>query len=377
MRKSLLIGILTLLTFSVFSQDVRPDNFKVGNFLEVFGKDSLRVYFSCTGVVVDKKCASFYRVGKMDTAMVTFAGAFTDYDVRGNLYLKATLINNKMEGYAAYYFSNGKISEEGHFQNNVRVGKWTYYYPNGGIEKVYSYESDEPTVLEAYKRNGKATVINGNGALYTEFRNYNECSCFETGGNLVNGKKQGEWTFSNIKAITPIATEIYEEGIFVKGISGRYVYTEKPAIKLTKYYPNEDLNLVSNHLLCPGESISYWKYEGEDLTRTFYPQLQEEVNKMGVSVKNQWLLVGIKIGKDDGMQEVNIASSINDTALENRIYAILQKMQTWEAARRDQRPITSSLFFSILVDNNRILVLPYQVYKNRLYPNKFKLPRNK
>lgn len=366
MTKSFITGILTLLTASAFAQNALPDHFRIGNFLEVYNKDSLRVYFNCTGVVVDKRCASFYRTGKMDSIMVSFTGPFTDFDVQGNLYLKATMVNNKMEGYAAYYFKNGKISEEGNFKNNSRVGKWTYYYPNGAIEKVYSYDSDEPTVLEAYKKNGKATVINGTGEIHTEFRNFKECGSFETWGSLVNGKKQGEWTFSNIKALTPIATEIYQDGVFIKGTSMNYEYTEKPAIKLTKFYPNENLSLIRNHLGCPGESgISYGLYDGRSFNETFYPQLQEEVNKLGVSVKNQWLIVGIKIGKDDRMQELNIASSINDTALENRLYAIMQTMQRWKAALINAKPVESNFFFSIIVDNNRIVVLPDYVYRHR------------
>lgn len=366
MTKSFLIGILTLSTSLAFSQNVRPDNFKIGNFLEVYHKDSLRVYFNCTGVIVDKKCASFYRTGKMDTAMVSFTGAFYDFDIKGNLYLKATMNNNRIEGYAAYYFKNGKISEEGNFKNNSRVGKWTYYYPNGEIEKVYAYDSHEPIVLAAYKKNGKATVINGNGEIHTEFRNYKECSSFETWGNLVNGKKHGEWTFSNINAPTPIATEVYQDGVFIKGTSRDYVYTEKPSIKLSKFYPNENLNLVRNHIGCPGESgISFGLYDGRSLNTTFYPQLQEEVNNIGTSLTNQWLIVGIKISEDNRMQEINIASSINDTALENKVYTIIQKMQSWKAAMINAKPVESNFFFSILVDNNRIIVLPDYIYKHR------------
>ncbi len=366
MTKTFLISILIFISFSVYSQSILPDNFRIGNFFEVYSRDSLRIYFNCTGTVVDKKCASFYRIGRMDTAIINFVGEFYDFDIKGNLYFKATMTNNSIEGYAYYYFKNGKISEEGNFKNNTRTGKWIYYYPSGKIEKIYSYDSDEPIVVEAYKKNGTATVINGNGEIHTEFRNYNQCSSFETWGRLVNGKKNGKWTFSNINASMPIASETYQEGIFLKGTSNNYEYTENPKIKLSKFYPNENLNLVENSLGCPGESgIYFWEYDGSSLTSTFYPKLQEEVNRNTTKLKNQWLVVGIKIDKHNTVQEVNLASSINDADLENRIYTIIKKMKNWKAALINASPIDSYIYFSILVDNSQIIILPDYIYNNR------------
>ena len=365
MTKIFLISILIFISFSIYSQSTLSDNFKIGNFFEVYSKDSLRIYFNCTGTVVDKKCASFYRIGRMDTAIVNFAGEFYDFDIKDNLYFKASMINNSIEGYAYYYFKNGKISEEGNFKNNTRRGKWKYYYPSGEIEKIYFYDSDEPIVLEAYKKNGTATVINGNGKIRTEFRSYKQCSSFETWGSLVNGKKNGKWTFSNINAM-PIALEIYQDGIFIKGTSNNYTYTENPKIKLSKFYPNENLNLVENLLGCPGEgSIHFWEYDGNNLITTFYPKLQEEVNKNSTKLENQWIIVGIKIDKDNLVQELNLASSINDTDLENRIYTIMKKMKSWKTALINSKPIDSNIYFSILVDNNQIIILPDYIHNNR------------
>lgn len=366
MSKQCLFGILFFTSFSVYSQSTLPNNFRIGNFFEVYNRDSLRIYFNCTGAIVDKKCASFYRIGKMDTAIVNVVGEFYDFDIDNNLYFKASMINNSIEGYAYYYFKNGKISEEGNFKNNTRIGKWKYYYPNGQVEKIYVYDSGEPMVLEAYKKNGTATVINGNGKIYTEFRNYNQCSSFKTWGSLVNGKKNGEWTFSNINASLPIASETYQDGVFVQGTSNNYVYKENPQIKLSKFYPNENLNLVESFFGCPGESgIFFWQYDGKSLTSTFYPKLQEEVNRNTTRLKNQWVVVGININKDNLVQEVNVASSIDDTDLENRIYTIIKKMKNWKAALINAKPISSNVYFSILVDDNQIIVLPDYVHNNR------------
>jgi antitoxin component YwqK of YwqJK toxin-antitoxin module len=186
-----LFSIFTLLTFysSAFSQTTLPDNFKIGNCVEVFNKDSIKIYFNCTGVVVDRKCASYYRIGKMDSEIINVVGDFYDYDMNDKIFLKAKMLNNNLEGVVQYYYPNGNVKEEGIYQNNVRQGKWTFYYPNGNIQKVYDYVNDEPIVLEAYSSNGKATVVNGNGSFKTEFSRYKQCNNFETSGQLVNGKK--------------------------------------------------------------------------------------------------------------------------------------------------------------------------------------------
>ncbi len=366
MTKPFFISTLIFISFSVYSQSSLPDNFKIGDFVEVYSRDSLKIYFNCTGTIVDKKCASFYRIGKMDTTIVNFAGEFHDFDINGNLYFKASMTNNSIEGYAYYYFKNGKVSEEGNFKNNTRTGKWKYYYPSGETEKLYSYESDEPIVLEAYKKDGTATVINGNGEIHTEFRNYKQCSSFETWGKLVNGKKNGKWTFSNINASLPIASETYQDGVFINGTSNNYIYTENPKIKLSKFYPNENLNLVENSLGCPGESgIFFWEYDGNNLTSSFYPKLQKEVNRNKTKLKNQWIVVGIKIDKSNLIQEINLASSINDTDLENTIYYTIKKMKSWKAALINAKPIDSNIYFSILVDNNQIIIIPDYIHNNR------------
>jgi antitoxin component YwqK of YwqJK toxin-antitoxin module len=364
--KIFLISTLICISFSVCSQSTLQDNFTIGNFFEVYNRDSLKIYFNCTGTIVDKNCASFYRTGRMDTAIVNFTGEFKDFDMEGNLYFKASMVNNNIEGYAYYYYRDGKISEEGNFENNTRTGKWKYYYPGGKLEKIYAHDSDEPIVLEAYKKDGTAAVINGNGDIRTEFRNYMQCGSFETWGNLINGKKNGQWTFSNINASLPIASETYRDGVFIKGNSVNYVYTENPKIKLSKFYPNENLNLVKNSFGCPGESgIFFWEYEGKDLASAFYPQLQAALKRNTARLKNQWIIVGIKIAKDNLVKEINVASSVNDTGLEDRIYTILKKMKNWKAAFVSAKPTDADIYFSILVDNDQIIVLPDYMNNNR------------
>lgn len=359
-------SIFTLLSFyySAISQTSLPDNFKIGNYVEVFNTDSIKIYFNCTGTVVDKKCASYYRTGKLDTVIINVTGDFYDYNMNGKKFLKATMLNNNLEGIAQYYYGNGKVCEEGVYQNNIRQGKWTFYYANGNVQKVYEYVNGDPTVIEAYSQNGKVTAVNGTGSLKTEFSTYKQCDKFEASGQLLNGKKNGSWKLSILNASSPIATEVYEEGNFIKGITPNSEYTENPKILLTNFYANENLNLLDNLFGCPGNYFSYWKYDDKDIHSSFYPELQQKLTKYTDAVKNQWLIVGISISKKNKIDEINVASSINDKSLEMYIYGLLMKMTSWQTAVVNSSKIKSDIFFTILVDDNQIIIPTDYIFQN-------------
>lgn len=226
--------LLILLKLPVTAQTCLSDNFTIGDCFEIFGTDSIKVYFNCAGAVTDKKCALYYRVGKIHPEIINVEGEFYDYNMKNKLFLKATMHNNNLEGFAQYYHENGNIREEGFYQNNARLGKWTFYHPNGKIQKIYEYAAEgEPIVSEAYASNGNALVVNGTGEFRTEFSLDMECHMFVASGQLLNGKKNGVWAFSNPQAELPIANETYQEGNFVIGKSYNYEYTENPKIILT------------------------------------------------------------------------------------------------------------------------------------------------
>lgn len=346
------------------SQTKLPDNFKIGNLVELFNQDSLKVYFDCTGDITDKKCASYYRIGKIDSAIANFSGLFFDYNMNNRLYLKANLVNNNLEGYAYYYFTNGTISEEGNYKNNIRDGKWVYYYPNGKVQKIFDFQNGEPLVVEAYKKNGKPIVINGNGNFSTTFSNYKNCNYFETSGKITNGKMNGKWIYSNPNR-SPFATEIYQDGNYIKSYGLNNEIFTKRQIKLTMFYPGENLNMVENLGDCNIFNITTIRYEKDDAYATFYPALQKELNKYASVPKSQWLIVGVNISDYNIVKELNIASSINDEQLENYIYNVIPKKIDWKKAMSNPKQKVFDIYFSILVMDRQIIVLPDYVKKMR------------
>ena len=350
MKKFFAAALLALCSLESVSQTALPDTFTIGNSVEVFHRDSVKIYINCTGAIVTKQCADYYRVGKIDPVYVNVKGKFYDYFLNGKLYLAATITDNKLEGEAKYYYSNGQLKEEGRYSGNEKIGTWKFYYPNGTIQKVYRYENEEAIVMEAFTVNGEQTVKGGNGYLKTEFSKQHTCAKFEASGPVVNGRKDGDWFFSNINAQQPISVETYKDGVYVHSRSNNQVRNENPVIGLTVHYGNESILLTADHIGCPGETVN-----GISLSNAL-SKLQKTFDAYTAPVKDQWLIVGIKLGKNAKLDGANVASSINDTGMEEYVYHSLLKTKGWEAMIRDGKRIESERFFSILVDNNKLLI---------------------
>ncbi|MDX5438107.1 MAG: hypothetical protein LPK03_12975, partial [Pontibacter sp.] len=111
-----------------------PDSFKIGDYLEVFDDGRILVYMNCTGAIVEKKCAEFYRVGKADSIHINFSGPINDYYLSGDLAMKANIVDDHLNGEALYYYRSGQLKSRGNYKQDIKNGVWTYYYPNGGVE---------------------------------------------------------------------------------------------------------------------------------------------------------------------------------------------------------------------------------------------------
>jgi hypothetical protein len=57
----------------------------IADCIEIISKDSLKFYFKSHGILVNRKCADFYRVAKMHQAVYVFNGRSKDYYSTGEL----------------------------------------------------------------------------------------------------------------------------------------------------------------------------------------------------------------------------------------------------------------------------------------------------
>lgn len=73
----------------------------------------------------------------------------------------------------------------------------------------------------------------------------------------------------------------------------------------------------------------------------------------------------IKVSKISKVDEINIASSINDKNIEYYVYGLLSKMTQWETAIINSRRIESNIFFTILVYDNQIIIPIDYIFHNK------------
>ena len=120
-------------------------------------------------------------------------GQFKDYDIKGNLAFKSTIINNYLNGEATYYYADGTIKEEGKYKDDIRIGILKCYYSDGKVAKLVTFDNGEMIVNELYAKNGKQEVKEGNGKIMILISKFRQSGVYEASGMLKDGKLDGKW----------------------------------------------------------------------------------------------------------------------------------------------------------------------------------------
>ncbi len=368
--KKLILGFIILISINLQSQNL-PNKFQIGDYVEVMENDSILVYFNCTGTIVNKKCAQYYRKGKIDSININLSGDFIDYFINGKIALKASIINDFLNGKATYFYKNGTIKSVGNYYQDIKTGVWTYYYKNGHIEKIINFVKGYPLIANSYKNNGKQLIENGNGKYKGKFHSYKSCDPLIIWGPIKNGKMDGKWTLYNSDFNKTIGYEFYEDGIFIKGDSYGFIYTDYQKININGFCANENLHLDGNTLGCPGDRFSWLEYKDKNLKEVFYPNLIDSIeNLQYTKLKNQWLIIGLRINKNNKLDKVNIKSSINDELIESETSRFISSMNNFKAAKINGKNIDFDLFFSVLIRDNHIIIPKEYIYRNnRIFKN--------
>ena len=197
------------------------------------------------------------------------------------------------------------------------------------------------------------------GKSVRNFAGPGQCDFFKVSGSIQNGKKNGAWKLYAPRESIAVTEEIFDNGNFIEGNSNDLVYTNKSKIKIGGFSVNENINLLESLFGCPGDYFSTAGYDSSELTKSFYPKLEDSLNAKPVSAADQWLIIGLKLNKANTLTDINVSSSINDTKLENEIYNQIKQMTNWSSAILNSRAVASDLFFSVLADNHKVTVLPY------------------
>jgi antitoxin component YwqK of YwqJK toxin-antitoxin module len=147
-----------------------------------------------------------------------------EYFSNGNIKEKYFLKEGEYDGNYIQYFENGQIAMQGKFKKGIMVGVWKHYYDNGQMLSIVNYIRGVPTELNGWDKNGKQTIKNGNGTIFTYYENGNLKSQLSYKNSKLHGTMKSWFENGNIKSIqhffngnaTGIWYNYYENGELMK-----------------------------------------------------------------------------------------------------------------------------------------------------------------
>lgn len=332
----------------------------LANCVEVVGQDSLKFYFNSGGILVDKECADYYRLAKMNPAYYIFNGPSKDFYASGQLAVECFYSNNLYDREYTSYYSNGQLKERGQYKEGQKVGEWEYWYEDGQNEKRILFKPDGYYLKEFYKSNGKQLVVNGNGKFIgTDIVQHSIVK-----GPIKDGQQHGKWVIINKPTRVKTGVERFEEGTFIEGKSIAKIqpFEEKYFdFPLTSIDLTEDLltGSYSNKVDCfkVGSSNSYQfkKYNGKYTALPFYDYLYQNFDPE--KPLQGYILVGFTVDKTGVLTNTKIYSTLNDKLFEEKLLNVFQLSEKWEPKKHNGAPIESTEFFvfQFLNDTYRIL----------------------
>lgn len=344
------------------------NTFTVGEYAEFFGGDSIRIHFNCTGKICRMSCAEFYRIGKIDPEIINVSGLFRDYYMNDTVAFEAVMDSGYIDGPATYFYPSGVVKSSGYYRRGKRAGIWKFFYETGNVRQVVNYVWGYPLINTYFNLNGSPKVVDGEGKYVGQYNTHRTCEPFEYKGKVTGGVLDGKVKIYNPMFRGNFGYEYYEQGKFIRGTSGNYNYEDAPKIELPGYNVHEQLMLHENTIYCPGFMGTSFMLYDKNMYWNFYSDLLDSIQStVNYKVENQWLAVGIGVGFDDELFDVNVYSSKNDYRLEKDLFNIMITMDAWESAQVFWRKINTNLFFTILITDGRVLIPAELIRQQNVY----------
>ena len=115
------------------------------------------------------------------------------------------------DGKWTMWYENGKIYAEQFYKNGLSVGVWKNYNPDGSTSDIVDFEKGTAVY---YHKNGQ---IQSQGKITNQLAQegkwtlYYENGQINAEGNYVNGKKDGTWTWYDVKG-KKTDEQVYQNG---------------------------------------------------------------------------------------------------------------------------------------------------------------------
>ena len=202
------------------------------------------LFFDSNWKPTTKIDAEYFRIDKQEGKKWTRMDYF--YKTK-QLQMKGTytsLTPEIKDGYFEWYHANGKLSQQGSFENGKHIGEHLLYYEDGSLYTNGNYQNDKLNgAYEVYYPSGKLLLKSSfsNGLQDGWSVYYKEDGTKHSEGNFKNGNQDGEWKYygenENVEEIRifKIDHEIKEAKMFLQLPNYEWFLANYSDKKVTQY----------------------------------------------------------------------------------------------------------------------------------------------
>ncbi len=334
-------------------------------FFKVEG-DSIMVWIDNVGNITNKVNASYYRKTAEDISTgKSSSGKITDYYISGEIAFATSFNAGKLNGGVVSYFKNGQVRYRGYYNNSMRDSLWIFYYKNGTVEKKIQYNNDDARLTEYYSSKGKIYVQNGTGKYKGQFiPGYKIADTYKISGNVIDGQLDGHWKMRG----NTYADEFYEKGVFIKGNSNEYNYTENPIISLTGFDLHEYVD-YKKFIVLPYNESNYYSAnqmllykKSNNLSLTFGSDIKESLYKVIAkdSIHAFTLISQFTVNEENKIEQLE---TVSDNLNIKNAFNELILLSNFESPKPNNVNIACSVYICISCENGFISIPDYQFGK--------------
>lgn len=186
------------------------------------GKDT--IYFDEDWSICEQPVAEYYRVGTINKDKnVFYKGDVKDYYINGRVEMEGHYSDNgDKNGEFIFYDREGNIIKKINYLDNEMNGKSYFYNSKGkGMVILDCTSSEDFTPFLIVNKNGDTLLKDGNGKFSVDTRDdlpgiFSPAEHYVIEGDIVNGKKEGEYKYFYVNGAKPACTEMYKDGKFIK-----------------------------------------------------------------------------------------------------------------------------------------------------------------
>ncbi len=194
-------------------------------------KDSVNLSLNSEFDLIEDSCSEVIRYAHIRMPGRKFFGVIKDVsklDPDLTLTEGTYSADGLKEGYFITHYLNGNLQAKGNFKNNLYDGSWEIYYEDGRPKLTFEAHGSDIKVIAAWDTKGAKQVDQGKGSFRVEL------GILYWQGKLVNGKPDGTWRAikTDDATQTPVVTENFKNGLFVKGSDPTGSYKDSSRILL-------------------------------------------------------------------------------------------------------------------------------------------------